>query len=97
MSTKITKSSGNVFADLGFSKEEAENLQIRSRLMAEIQHYIEENKLTQAKAAKAFGVTQPKINNIVKGKIDACSIDKLVNMLAHIGKHVDVIVSERAA
>ncbi len=97
VSTKITKSSGNVFLDIGFSVQEAENLHIRSRLMIEIARYIKENNLTQVKAAKILGVTQPRINDIVKGKIDTCSIDKLVNMLARAGKHVDVVISDKAA
>ncbi len=95
MSNKITKSSGNVFFDIGFSIEEAESLQMRSHLMMAISEHIKENNLTQAQAAKVLRVSQPHINKIYDGKIGLFSIDKLVLVLARIGKHVDVIVSDK--
>ncbi|HEY9015862.1 MAG TPA: helix-turn-helix transcriptional regulator [Gemmatimonadales bacterium] len=93
MDVKITPSSGNVFADLGFSEEEAEHLRLRSTLMIEIRKLIEERELTQAAAAKLFGVTQPRISNLVRGRIDLFSLDTLVGMLARAGVHVDVVFS----
>ena len=78
MGVKITPSSGNVFTDLGFNEEEAEHLRIRSTLMIEVRKLIEERKLTQAGAAKLMGVTQPRISDLVRGKIDLFSIDALV-------------------
>lgn len=95
MSTKIHPSSGNVFQDLGFAPDEAEHLRIRSTLMAVIRHYVEEHDLTQRQAAKLLGVTQPRISNLVRGKIDLFSIDTLVDMLARVGMQVDVVVSHR--
>ena len=59
MTTKIRRSSGNVFRDLGFDREEAEHLKLRSTLMIEIRKVIEERELTQAAAAALFGVWQP--------------------------------------
>ena len=93
MDVKITPSSGNVFTDLGFSDDEAEHLRLRSTLMIEVRKLIKERKLTQAEAAKLFGVTQPRISNLVRGRIDLFSIDTLVGMLALAGIHVDVILS----
>ena len=93
MDVKITPSSGNVFADLGFSEEEAEHLRLRSTLMIEIRKLIEERDLTQAEAAKLFGVTQPRISNLVRGRIDLFSLDTLVGMLARAGVHVDIVFS----
>ena len=61
MAKKITPSTGNVFEDLGFPKEEAENLRVRSALMATIRTILEEEGLTQARAANLFGVTQPRV------------------------------------
>ena len=90
MDTKITPSSGNVFADLGFDEVEAEHLRIRSRLMIQLSKLIDERNLTQAEAAKLFGVTQPRISNLVRGRIDLFSIDTLVDMLARGGIHVEV-------
>ncbi len=62
--------------------------------MIAIRKLIENRGLTQADAAKLFGVTQPRISNLVSGKIDLFSIDTLVDMLARGGIHVDVVLSE---
>ena len=96
MVTKITPSSGNVFADLGFSSEVAEHLRIRSTLMSEVRKHIEARGLTQSDAARLFGVTQPRISNLVRGRVDLFSIDTLVDMLARAGIHVDVVISTRS-
>jgi predicted XRE-type DNA-binding protein len=77
-----------VFRDLGFSTEDAENLRIRSELMARLAKLIEERGLTQAAAAKVFGVTQPRVSDLVRGKVDRFSIDMLVVMLAKAGIRV---------
>jgi len=92
MARKITHSTGNVFQDLGFPKQEAENLKIRSALMAVIRVIIDEEGLTQARAAKLFGVTQPRISDLVRGKIELFSIDSLVNMVAASGRRVDISI-----
>lgn len=85
---KTTRSSGNVFADLGFDKETAENLRLRADLMIELRDLIERKGLTQAQAAKFFGVSQPRVSDLVRGKIALFTIDMLVNMLARAGKKV---------
>jgi predicted XRE-type DNA-binding protein len=97
--TKVTRSSGNVFSYLGFGKEEAEHLQIRSTLMIAIQKIIDERQLTQAQAADVFGVTQRRISDMVRGKIELFSIDMLVTMLARAGMHLQIVLSpvERGA
>jgi predicted XRE-type DNA-binding protein len=88
----VTPAGGNIFADLGFAAEEAENLKIRSTLMMEIHRVIEGRGLRQQDAAVLFGVSQPRISQLVHGKIDQFSIDSLVNMLAHAGFRVEVTV-----
>jgi len=93
METKITPSSGNVFRDLGFDVAEAEHLRLRSTLMIAVCKVIEDRKLTQVEAAKLFGVRQPQISNIVRGRIDLFSIDTLVDMLARAGIHVGLVLS----
>ena len=87
---QVRKSSGNVFADLGFDQDEAEHLRIRSALMATLREVLEKRKLTQAKAAELFEVSQPRISDLVRGKIGVFSIDTLVDMLARAGVRVDV-------
>jgi len=93
---RIIDSSGNVFADLGFEQAEAENLLVRSKLMAAIKAYITSEGITQEEAAKRFNVAQPRISEIYQGKIDLFSVDKLINMLAQAGRHVKVTVHKAA-
>jgi predicted XRE-type DNA-binding protein len=92
MATKIHRSSGNVFRDLGFGPEESEHLRLRSELMIRLSQLIERRGLTQAQAAKLLGVSQPRISDLVRGKIDLFSIDTLVDMLAHAGVRVKLSV-----
>ena len=92
MTTRIRRSSGNVFRDLGFSAEEAKNLKLRSDLMIRLSKLIDARGLTQAKAAELFGVTQPRISDLVRGKLDRFSIDTLIAMLGHAGVGVQIVV-----
>jgi predicted XRE-type DNA-binding protein len=92
MTAKVRRSSGNVFRDLGFRAEEAESLRLRADLMVQIRRLIEGRKLTQAAAAKMFGVTQPRVSDLVRGKIDLFSIDTLVDMLARAGIRVGLTI-----
>ena len=92
---EITPSSGNVFLDLGFSPEEAENMKIRSSLIISIRKVIETRGLKQSEAAELFGVTQPRISDLVRGKVALFSIDALVNMLGHAGLQVELSVQPK--
>lgn len=87
---RIKKSGGNVFADLGFDRDEAEHLRIRSALMATVRRVLEDRQLTQAQAAELFDVSQPRVSDLVRGKIDLFSIDTLVDMLARAGIRVEL-------
>jgi len=82
---KITRGSGNVFVDVGFAPDEAQNLQLRSDLMTRIEQFVKRSGMTQTEAARALGVTQPRLNDMLRGKIDKFSLDALVNMLGHAG------------
>ena len=93
---KTTRSSGNVFKDLGFSAEEAEHLKIRSRMMAHLREVITNRGLTQADAAALFDVSQPRVSDLVRGKIELFSIDTLVDMLNHAGIKVKFTLSEKS-
>ena len=92
--SRITKSGGNVFADLGF--KDAENLQRRAQLAIEIKQYIKKHSLTQVQAAAAMGTTQPRINTILRGRLERVTIDRLVNLLAAVGRHVSIRVGKAA-
>ncbi len=96
MSRKLRRSSGNVFRDLGFPPSEAENLRLRADLMIELTKLIEHRGLTQAAAAKLFGVSQPRVSDLVRGKIDRFSVDTLIAMLGAAGVQVRVTTRRRA-
>ncbi len=89
MTTKIGRSSGNVFKDLGFPAEEAEHLRVRADLMIVLSRVIQDRGLTQVKAAELLGVSQPRVSDLVRGKIHRFSIDTLVAMLGHAGVRVE--------
>lgn len=92
MTLKITRSTGNVFRDLGFSPEEAEHLKVRSNLMIHLQQAIATRGLKQAEAAKLLGVTQPRVSNLMQGRIDLFSIDTLIHLLGRLGIRVGLVV-----
>jgi predicted XRE-type DNA-binding protein len=73
--------------------EQAANMKLRSALMMAIQKHITRKKLSQGEAAKLFGVTQPRVSDLMRGKINLFSIDTLVNMLAAAGANVQLEVN----
>ena len=75
---------------------EAENMRLRSALMISLKEYISREGLTQAQAAKVFGVTQPRVSDLMRGKINVFGLDTLVNMIANTGQHVELHVSNAA-
>jgi len=82
---KITKSSGNVFVDLGFPPEEVTILTMRADLMAQLRLLIERKGWTQAQAAAALGVSQSRVSDLVRGKWDKFSVDMLLMLAARAG------------
>ncbi|MBI4559877.1 MAG: XRE family transcriptional regulator [Candidatus Hydrogenedentes bacterium] len=95
MATKVHRTTGNVFKDLGFPPHEAENLRARADLMIHLTRIIKSRRLTQAAAAKALGVTQPRISDLMRGKIDRFSIDSLIEMLGQAGLRVSFVLKPR--
>ena len=90
MATKIRESKRDVFRDLGFDVDASENLRIRSDLMIELSELIRNKGWTQAQAAELMGVSQPRISDLVRGKIDRFSIDSLIAMLGSAGVRVRI-------
>ena len=88
---------GSIFDDLGFDDAEAENLKIRASLMRAIEKYISEHKLTQRAAARLMGVSQPRVSDLVTGKIDKFTIDMLVNMLARAHVSIALVIDDKLA
>lgn len=85
---KFTKGSDNVFEDLGFAPQEARNLFLRSEMMITLIKWYNASGLTQVAAAKVLGVNQPRLNQLLKGKIEVFSLDALVNMATSAGMRV---------
>jgi predicted XRE-type DNA-binding protein len=86
-----TPSSGNVFADLGLP--DAEDLMAKANLALHIRHTIEARKLTQVQAAALLGLDQPKVSQIVNGRLDGFSTDRLMRFLTDLGCDVTITVS----
>lgn len=75
---------------------EAENMKLRSALMDAIDDAIKAKGWTQAEAAKALGITQPRVSALMRGKISMFSLDSLINMLTALGLKVDIQIREAA-
>jgi len=88
MKEAVTKSSGNVFVDLGYSKEEAAVLEMRAELMAKLRKCIENRKLTQNDAAKILCVSQSRVSDLMRGKWERFSLEMLVTLATRAGMHV---------
>lgn len=90
MKKTTTRSTGNVFVDLGFDPAEAAVLQMRANLMSDLRLYIERRGLTQAQAAKRLGIAQSRVSDLVRGKWDKFSLEMLITLEARIGRKVRV-------
>ena len=89
---KITPSTGNVFRDLGFRREEAEHLLVRADLMIEIQKIIASRRLNQKAVARILRVSQPRVSDLLRGRIDLFSTDALIDLLGRLGARVRLTV-----
>jgi len=89
---KVTPSTGNVFRDLGFRSEEAGHLLVRADLMIHVQKLLASRRLKQREAAKALRVSQPRVSDLLRGRIDLFSTDALIDMLTRLGARVRLSV-----
>ncbi|WP_133648915.1 helix-turn-helix domain-containing protein [Paraburkholderia flava] len=96
MSNERNKQFASVWDAIEDSPAEAENMRLRSELMIALKRQIEAAGMSQSDAAKLFGVTQPRVSDLVRGKINLFGLDALVNMAAAAGLHV-VMKVEHAA
>ena len=87
---KVTRSSGNVFADLGLA--EPDELLVKARLAFELASVITARKLTQRAAAELMGIDQPKVSHLLHGRLDGFSTDRLLTWLNALGRDVEIIV-----
>lgn len=86
----------SVWDALEDTPEVAENMKIRSVLMMALQAQVRRWDLSQAESAQRIGVTQPRLNDLLRGRIDKFSLDALVNMVARAGLQLQVDVREVA-
>ena len=90
MSKPKTESYASVWDALADTPEQAENLRTRAELMQQIAAIVSESGWTQVEAAKHCGVTQPRINDLLRGRVSRFSLDALVNIATSIGRRVHV-------
>jgi predicted XRE-type DNA-binding protein len=90
------KNFASVWDAIEDSPEEAENMKLRSGLMRALTQHLVRTGLSQAEAAKLFGVTQPRVSDLMRGKINLFGLDALVNMAAAAGMHVEMRVTAAA-
>ena len=88
---RITASSGNVFADLGFPNADQELL--KARLTLQIYRSIKGRKLTQAQAGEILGIKQPHVSNLMRGQSGAFSVERLMDFLTALGHDIDIAVT----
>lgn len=93
---QIFAGSDNVFRDLGFPEAEAKNLLLRADLVVHIRKVIDKLGVTQAEAAKRAGITQPRMNDLVKGRTHKFTLDALVNVAASLGYSVKLKLTKVA-
>lgn len=90
MNLTSTETYTSVWDAISDTQEEAANLQVRAQMMTKICNILTENGWTQAEAAKRCGITQPRINDLVRGRISRFSLDALVNIAAALGMRVHI-------
>jgi predicted XRE-type DNA-binding protein len=94
-STKVkvehTRSSGNVFADLGLP--DADERLLKAQLAIQIRRFIEAKGWTQVETAEAVGLDQPKVSHLLRGRLAGFSVDRLLNILNRLGHSVEVRIS----
>jgi predicted XRE-type DNA-binding protein len=90
--TDFEEGSGNVFADLGFSPDDAEELTAKSTLILAIKAVMTERTLTQKQAAKVCGTDQPTLSKVLHGRMESVTLDRLAHWLTALGQDVEITV-----
>jgi predicted XRE-type DNA-binding protein len=90
MTTKITKSSGNVFADLGLRNPEEHAL--KAELVRQIAAMLEKEGLTQTEAARRLQIAQPDVSRMLRGHFRQFSVERLMRFLVALGQDIEIVV-----
>ncbi len=88
MKESITKSTGNVFADLGFDSGEAAILHMRAKLMSDLQLNIQNSGMTQMEVAEKLGIAQSRVSDLMRGKWEKFSLEMLITLESRMGRAV---------
>ena len=91
---KVTRGTGNVFADLGFA--DAEERQTKLRLAHAINQIIEQRNLTQAATAALLKANQPKVSALLHYKLDGFSVERLMTFLTALDRDVEISIKKKA-
>ena len=86
----VEEGSGNVYADLGYA--ESEDMMVKAQLVTKIAHIIRQRGLTQERAARLLGLTQPKISRLLKGQFRGISERRLLRCLTRLGRDIEIVV-----
>ena len=93
MKTAVTRGSGNVFADIGLLN--ADEHQMKARIVLGLAALIEDQELTQTAAAKRIGIAQPDLSKILRGNFSGFSLERLIGALRSLGSDVEIKVKVR--
>jgi predicted XRE-type DNA-binding protein len=91
--TRVEIGTGSVYADLGLKNHE--EMETKSNLVIEISKAIKKRKLTQTQAAKMFGISQPKLSELLSGRFRGYSVERLIHFLNELGQDVDIVVKAK--
>ncbi len=88
MKHDVTKSSGNIFADIGLDNPEEELT--KARFVVSVRRLIEENNLTQMEAGNRLGISQPDVSKLLRGNVRGFSLDRLLSFVTSLGTDVEI-------
>ena len=93
MSKKVTRSSGNVFADLGFSN--AEEMETKAQLVSQINAIIKKRNVTQKEAGEILGIAQARVSLLSRGALSGFSVDRLLRFLNKLDREVEIVIKPK--
>jgi len=93
MTAKMTRGSGNIFADIGF--DHPEEMETKAKLVSQINAIIKKRKLTQKEAGAILGLTQSRVSKLARGGLSGFSVDRLFRLLKKLDREIEIIVKRK--
>ena len=90
MATQIEKSSGNIFADIGFANYQ--EMLVKANLALKISEIITQRRMTQMEAALVLGIPQPKLSKLLRGQFHGVSETKMLECLNKLGRDIQIVI-----